>query len=70
MLLIFLCYLFSFCSYLICIYVALLIMEKIGKKRPSTMANRASLAAMLAFGPIMVQLIANAVSIVYLGWAR
>jgi len=68
MLLIFLCYLFNFFFYSVTIYFSLLLMEKLGKKRPSAMVDRASFAAVLAVGPTMIQLIANAASMIYSGW--
>jgi hypothetical protein len=70
MLLILYMYLFNFLFYSVSVFLALLIMEKFNKKRPSTLFDRAGLAMVLASGVTMLQLIVNAVSMVYRGWVH
>ena len=46
-------------------YMALLLMEKIGKKRVRTVRDRATLAIAMAAGATMFQLIVHAATLVY-----
>lgn len=66
MVLILMGYFLNFVMYAIAIFLALLLMEKIGKKRHGTWQERSSLSVLWAAGAIMVQLIARALS--YLGF--
>lgn len=60
-------YLFNFFFYTVAVYIALVFLEKIGKKRPGSWQERTSLAAVWAAGATMLQLIVHAVSAVYHG---
>ena len=65
MLLILLEYVFNLGFFAVAVYLALLLMEKIGKKRPGTLRDRAALAVRMAAGATMLQLIMHAVNLVY-----
>lgn len=54
--------LFNCLFYSVAIYLVLWFMEKIGKKRPANRLDRAGLAVICAAGATMVQLIAQATS--------
>lgn len=60
-------YLSNFLFYSVMLYFSLLIMEKFNKKRPSTLFDRAGLAMVMASGATVLQLIVNAVLMVYRG---
>lgn len=65
MLLILLEYVFNLGFFAAAVYLALLLLEKIGKKRPGTLRDRVALAVVMAAGATMLQLIVHAVSLVY-----
>jgi len=65
MLLIALEYLFNWGFFTVAVFLALLLMEKIGKKRPGTWRDRAVLAIVMAAGATMLQLVVHAVTLVY-----
>ncbi len=67
MLLIFLEYVFDLCFFAVAVYLALLVMEKIGKKRPGTWRDRAPVAIVLAAGASMMQMVVHAIALVYSG---
>lgn len=57
----------SFIMYVISIFSALWLMEKIGRKQPETWQERGLLAAQWAAGVTVVQAVAQAVSMIYIG---
>ena len=64
MLLIVLEYLFNLVFFAMAVFVALWLMEKIGKKRPGIWKERAAQAVMLAAGATLLQLLVHAVTLV------
>lgn len=65
MLLLMLAYLFNWGFFTVAVFLALWLMEKIGKKRPGHWQNRAALAAVLAAGTTMLQLVVHAIVMAY-----
>lgn len=65
MLLIVLEYLFNWGFFTVVVFLALWLMEKIGKKRPGVWRERASLALVMAAGATLLQLIVHAATMVY-----
>jgi len=58
-------YLFNFFFYSLSVFIALFIIEKLGKIRLGTFQERAVMAVICGAGVTMLQLIANAASVVY-----
>ncbi|SDF73012.1 hypothetical protein [Sporomusa acidovorans] len=65
MLLIALEYLFNWGFFIVAVFLVLWLMEKIGKKRPAAWRERAALAAVMAAGATLLQLVVHAVTLVY-----
>lgn len=58
-------FLFNLCFYSFAVYLALLFMERIGKKRRATWKSRIVLAGVMAAGATIIQLIVHAVTLIY-----
>lgn len=65
MLLILLESVFNLCFYAVAVYLTLLLLEKIGKKRPGTWRDRLPFAIVMAVGATIMQLVVQAVVLVY-----
>ncbi len=65
MLLLLLGYFLNFIMYSVSVYLALLLMENIGKRRPGMWRGRITLAGLWAAGTIMLQLMVQVTLLVY-----
>ncbi len=66
MALIFFSYAILFCMYSVSVYIVLFFMEKTGRKEAGTIWERSGLAVTWAAGAVLVQVIAEAVRLMYM----
>ncbi|MPN46899.1 hypothetical protein SDC9_194498 [bioreactor metagenome] len=58
-------YLFNFFFYSVSVFIALLIIGKLGKVRPSGWQERAVMAVVCGAGVTLIQLISHAATVIY-----